>query len=466
MKGFSKDTFKKIVSESRSAKNKVLRGSFESFSLEEAAYDSADAGRGALARGLNDVQGVERYVQVEHQLQLEIRPRFGKKDVNSTAIGDHPDFLYLAGTESVENHHVCSLFLDIKNSTALSFRYDLIDVVWIKNAILRAASEIVRGMDGNVHRFMGDALLAFFGGKKHTAEDSIVNAINCCSVLEAYMVHTFIPVLVEEGFDARDIGFRIGLDYGKDDEVLWASYGFREVFEVTATSFFVDVASKLQSMARKNTAIFGDNIIKAIDFPEAFTRQKQVKRAGKLVGVDTLARSYVDKKGDVLKYKIRELDTASYRDLLPLDHAIRSSMPGSKLVSNEYITFKCFEVVDGVEREYSSVSKALPKNAALRFELEADRRLAFNADFPLSVVFEKTNYGVEATSASSDGVEEKPGDVISTQQEGLNRSLVFTGKKISVPETTLFRGLHTMQTLVKDARGKVVFRNIIGVYIV
>jgi adenylate cyclase len=46
-----------------------------------------------------------------------------------------------------------------------------------------------------------------------------------------------------------NLGVRIGLDYGRDRDVLWSSYGYPGVDEVTATSFFVDVAAKLQQAA-------------------------------------------------------------------------------------------------------------------------------------------------------------------------------------------------------------------------
>lgn len=179
----------------------------------------------------------------EHELQRQYRPLFGKTGINQAPIGCHPDFLYLQGSSQTEYHYVCSLFIDIKNSTRLSFLYPLETVALIKNSILKAASEIIRCLDGYVHRFMGDAVLAYFGNREDSVEDSIVNAINCAALLESLMTGTILPVLEDEGIKGSDLGFRIGLDYGPKEEVLWASYGYNEVNEVTATSFYVDVAS-------------------------------------------------------------------------------------------------------------------------------------------------------------------------------------------------------------------------------
>lgn len=454
MKGFSKDAFREIIKETRSGKVGHLTKSFEDGKLESVA------GNQMFTESLQ----VDHRQQVEHQLQQELRPYFGKVGLNSTQIGDHPDFIELAGTDETVEHHICSLFLDIRNSTALSFRYPLKDVVWIKNSILRAASEIVRGMDGHVHRFMGDALLAFFGDKRTSSENSIINAINCSSVLESYMVNTFIPVLVEEGYEAKDIGFRIGLDYGSDDQVLWASYGFSEVCEVTATSFYVDVASKLQSMARKNNAMFGENIIGAIDFPSEFTKKRRIKKNGVYEDVDTLNRSYTDRDGNIFKYKIRELNVRSYRDLLPLEHSIRASLRGSSLVSHENITFKCYVGTSDRKEEYKSVSYALSKGAQLVFKLNIGRGVYQGAVFPLTVKFEKRNYGKQAQLDSKAGVFPKGTEIVSMQSE-VGRGLFFVGKSVDVIENARYRGLHTMQAVVSDARGDVLFKNIIGVYI-
>src|SRR3569833_3943192 len=114
----------------------------------------------------------------EHAVQKIVRPRIGKDGVNTGAIGPHPDFAHLKGTDQTVFHHITTLFLDIENSTRLSLLMPLEDVLRIKNGILKAASEMVRSFDGHVHRFMGDAVMAFFGGSETSAEDAALAAIN------------------------------------------------------------------------------------------------------------------------------------------------------------------------------------------------------------------------------------------------------------------------------------------------
>ncbi|MED5609481.1 hypothetical protein VV867_17425 [Pseudomonas sp. JH-2] len=446
-----KDGFRRILEGNKS--RAVLRKSY--------AFDSAEFSE---ARALNTSMESLVARDEEHSWQIQLRPRFGKQGVNRSKIGGHPDFDHLAGTDGVEFHHTCALFLDIKNSTRLTLLYKLEDVIWIKNSILKAASEIVRSLDGHVHRFMGDALLAFFGRKGEKMEDSVVNAINCVSVLESLMVNTIIPVLVDEGYDAKDLGFRIGLDFGEDGKVAWSSYGYNEVREVTATSFYVDVASKLQGMARKNNCMMGEGLLKSIDFPEAFVRKKKVVENGQPAEVDYLDRRYTDRDGNTLRYKVRELSKDGYRDLLPFGAELKAQFEGSSCVGHQGALFQCYVNPGNSPVEYYSASRSLPKGTALEFKLTL-RGGAFGLHlFPLKVSFTKRNHGAEAQLSKSAGVF-PVGDHSVLSESEVGRGQFFLGKTIKFPEYTLYRGLHTMEAMVNDRLGNVVFRDFIGVYI-
>ncbi|WDM59362.1 adenylate/guanylate cyclase domain-containing protein [Pseudomonas sp. NEEL19] len=461
MEGIGKEAFRSLVKDARSKRN-ITKAALESYQANESFEGyAADA-------MLDNTSRSERFplggVDTEYSIQEQVRPAFGKLAVNTSAIGAHPDFRHLAGTSITDRHHVCSLFLDIKNSTRLSFLYELDDVYWIKNLILRVASETVRAMDGHVHRFMGDALLAFFGSKSVQRDDSVVNAINCTSVLQATMERTIIPVLGEEGFDARDIGFRVGLDYGSDQQVLWSSYGFSSVFEVTATSFYVDVAAKLQSMAKKNAVMMGSNIIGVMDFPDAFVQKKRILENGEWKEIDTLNKTYSDRDGVQHKYRVRELKADIYRDLLPFPAEFKGKFPGSKVVSYDGIEFKCYTKGDNASHHYPSVSRVLQKEQGLDFRVTIDKRVFGSAAFPLKVVFTKRNHGSEAKQDKSEGEFPVLSEEIIVEQKPWYQAF-FAGRTVSASEGTRYRGLHTMEVKVLDASQETIFRDFIGIYI-
>lgn len=453
-------------------KRGISRKSFDGLldsARKKAIYKSTvsmEDSRGAILEHAYDSTSrasASREIQNTESIQQDIRAAFNKLGFNHSPIGAHPDFAHLAETDQQEKHHICSLFLDIKNSTRLSFIYDLEDVVAIKNTILKAAAETVRAMDGHVHRFMGDALLAFFGGKNVSKDDSIVNAINCASVLESLMTGTIIPALEDNGFKASYLGFRIGLDYGSDEKVLWASYGLKGVYEVTATSFHVDVAAKLQNMAGRNKAMLGDSIMSEIDFPKAYQKIKSYTDDGKVKYIYTLNKNYTDADGQTHTYKVRELDHTAYRDLLPYSTDLKETFDGSMAASCPGIIYSCYCVENGLEKEYRSVSRVLEKGVALKFKVQLSRVVYDEQSFPLSVTFTKRNYGKEAELREQAGTFPKPVTVI-VRDMGFH-SPFFAGKTIEEPESTSYRGLHTMEVIVKDAAQMTIFKDVIGVYI-
>ncbi|WP_159389496.1 hypothetical protein [Pseudomonas sp. S34] len=407
----------------------------------------------------------------QEAIQQDIRTSFRRDGVNQSKIGTHPDFVHLAETDDQENHYICSLFLDIKNSTRLTFIYELHEVVAIKNTILKAAAETVRAMDGHVHRFMGDALLAFFGGKAQDKDDSIINAINCVSVLESLMTGTIIPVLEQKYFQnpkADYLGFRIGLDYGSHDDVLWASYGFRGVYEVTPTSFFVDVAAKLQGIAGKNKSMLGRSIMEEIDLPEDYTKirtRTQKNKNGEIetIPLPNLPKSYTDREGRVHTYKVRELDHAKYRDLLPFATELKESHPNSMVVSCPGISFKCFIADGNTLVEYPSVSRMLNKNLSLKFKVIFDKSVHASQDFPLELKLTKRNHGTEAQLKGQRGT--FPITKTSVIKDNNYLTSFFRADPQIHTDSTAYRGLHTMEAVVTDAKGAVIFKDIIGVYI-
>lgn len=451
--GISRKSFDGLLD---SARKKTLK---KSVMGTEAMMDSAFE----ITRDVLVEASTSREVQNTESIQSDIRTAFNKTGLNHSPIGTHPDFAHLAETDLQEKHHICSLFLDIKNSTRLSFIYELEDVVAIKNTILKAAAETVRAMDGHVHRFMGDALLAFFGGKQKDKDDSIINAINCASVLESLMTGTIIPALEDNGFKASYLGFRIGLDFGPDEKVLWASYGLRGVYEVTATSFHVDVAAKLQNMAGRNKAMFGESIMSEIDFPAAYQRTKTYSEGGETKQIYNLDKTYTDAEGQEFTYKVRELVHESYRDLLPYSTNLKETFTNSKTLSCPGIIFSCYCIEAGVENEYRSVSRTLAKGIPLKFKIQLLRTVYDQQDFPLSVTFTKTNHGKEAESNKDSGEFQKPVTKI-VRDLGFHTQF-FAGKTIEEPESTSYRGLHTMEVTIKDSNQRPIFRDIIGVYI-
>lgn len=443
----------------------------ESFGrLYEGSKSKTLTKRSSLVMDSVDNQAFEAYadaatlpaVQEEFVVQRPIREWFGKTPaVNKGAIGSHPEFAHLEGTDETEWHHITTMFVDIANSTRLSLRYGLETVRHIKNSILRAASEVVRALDGHVHRFMGDALMAYFGAHRQTKETSAMSALSCAAMLQVLMTQSVVPDLERHGIDARDIGFRVGVDFGDDSEVLWSSYGYSSVNEVTATSFFVDASAKLQGMASKDSAMLGQNLLKFLDFPEAMSVVKYKKRDGKEEAVEFLLPNYTLPNGNSNNYRIRELNFAKFARLLPLPTELKELVVGS-VKARAGVSFSAFLLSDdGTRQRYPSMSTCLSKNLSIQFELRAEPGALNGLRLPLSGKFVKQNHGTEATNFEQCAPEIVEFEMRPSTDE-------YQNPKVSVKRVTrntAYRGLHTMNVQLIDARGDLVFADVIGVHI-
>ncbi|OWT72950.1 MULTISPECIES: adenylate/guanylate cyclase domain-containing protein [unclassified Achromobacter] len=454
------------------SKEDLFRSSFdylyEKQSKKSRTITASDSGslsleslqKSANAQGGGRHQGFDLALDVgEYAIQAPIRDWFGKAGLNEGSIGAHPDFQWIEGTDETRLHYITTVFIDIKNSTRLSFLYDLEKVRVIKNSILRAASETVRALDGHVHRFMGDALMAYFGGSGQDRESTCMAAVNCAAMLRLLMKEAIVPGLVRQGCDASDIGFRIGIDYGGDDQVLWSSYGYTAVSEVTATSFYVDVAAKLQSMASKDKTMLGHNLVSYLDLSDAFTAIKTELQNGEPVNVPYLRPNYQLADGTTLNYKIHELDIDKFAKILPIPLGMRQSL-ASGLKSRPGIEFKAFVETKHGLTPYPSVAWCVDKDSELHFEVSIAPHALDGLRAPLNCLWIRKNYGAEAENASMTADERNTFDV---QQSTSARGGL--PKKYRWSRDASFRGIHTMEVKISDGNGTVVFSDVIGVHI-
>lgn len=355
------------------------------------------------------------------------------------------------------------MFVDIKGSTRLNLLYSPEDVHKFKNSVLQVCIETVRAHDGHVHRLMGDAVLAFFGGKTTEKEDSVADALNCAITLRTLVDHSIKPWMSDNGYESDSFGIRIGLDFGNDDSVLWAGYGYGGVGEVTATGLSVDMASKLQSMAGKNQLMLGQSLLDFVDWPEPYSRTKTKQKNGVPVLAPIVIPNLTKIDGSSLDYRMRLLAYDHYVKLTPLPISFRESVCGSEVIAHPAFSLQCFANDDGDEFKYISTSCYLKKNTNLTFQL----RVAVNGmrlNFPLKAKFSVINYGNEA-EANEDATGHYSEYYLKRKRTpGYGGSYEPYIVK-NHTEHSKYRGLHTMECKVLDSCGKIIFREWFGVLV-
>ncbi|MCS4496154.1 guanylate cyclase [Pantoea sp. B623] len=393
----------------------------------------------------------------EYDYQREIRPLFDKPGLNEHKIGTHPELTMLNGLSTTHNQYIVTMFIDIRKSSRLSLLLPLEQAYIVKNRILQACIDIVRALDGYPHRLMGDALMAFFGRSDVSKENAIADAINAASTLRLILKDYIFPSLNEDLGTVIDLGVRIGLDYGSEDEVIWGNFGLGESCEVTALGLPVDMTAKLQQLADKNTAMLGQGVLDYVDFPLDYTMSKF--KAGR--EIEFIEPNITDKEGKAIDRRIRLLNMDKYQSLLPFKLNDKK-MSAQTLYPNHFL-FGCYVDEGGQEIEYKSLSRFLPKEKKLIFKLKIYPGLS-----DLNIIFCKKNHGEEAKNNLSEDytVRVENGNLIKVDNAyRVNLMQDDDGLILTLSEGTSFRGLHTMEVIIRGRTAAIFYRNIIGVYI-
>ncbi len=183
-------------------------------------------------------------------------------------IGQHNDFKHLKGTDQTEMHYIVSVFIDIAGSTNLHRGYDLEEIFQITNTIQSAAIHTCLSVGGQIQRLQGDGVFAYFGGKNITKKAATEQALIACSMFTYFVKNDLKEVFL--GDEIEDIKTRIGIDFGDDNEVMWATFGLMNVSELTTLSLHTSLASKMQAHANENGIVVGQNIKDLLQSDEDF----------------------------------------------------------------------------------------------------------------------------------------------------------------------------------------------------
>lgn len=405
-----------------------------------------------------------------YKLQSQIREVFGKgNSLNLSTIADHPDFNSLVDG-GTKKQFITTMFVDIKGSTRLSIKYpDSLEFIYkFKNAVIKSCIEVIHAFDGHVHRIMGDAVLGFFGSSYVNKQQSILDCINSAAMLTVVLEHTIKPWLKTQktDFDVKDFGFRVGCNFGDDEEVLWANYGFGTVGEVSPTGLPVDLAAKLQGLANKNQIMMGQGLLSFFNFPEDFSEIKQSQVDYNFVPEEYVSPNYSKADGTKLNYIMRLLKTHNYILGLPLPLELKAVITETKVKANEkIIPHKLFELSAEIELynqipiKYHSNSKVIPKESKIKATLTAS---GINLNEFYKVIFYKKNQsGLNDEPSLIKYLEEEVENHNFDHDEHQKLSYFFSTKTFE--RDCNYKGLHFIKCEVLNMKQEVVFRDYIYV---
>ncbi|WP_259698264.1 adenylate/guanylate cyclase domain-containing protein [Pseudomonas frederiksbergensis] len=355
---------------------------FGSFEMEPQILKSAQAmdsarsvGMVAESASLEQISNIESH---DYNIQRKLRELFGKSGLNSTPIGGHPHFDHLKDSGGLENGYATTLFVDIQGSTRLGVFYAPELVFYIKNQIIKCAIEAILAFDGHVHRIMGDAVLAFFRSDGNNPRNSAIDAINCGSVLVQFIREEVVPKLRLNGLE-EDVGIRVGIDYGAEKTVLWGMYGYTGVSEVTATSFHVDIAAKLQQSAPRNRVMLGESLVNLLDLHDQVVEVKRGKKGEDTIDHKFVRPNYTDSNGQPMNYRQYVISQDKYFGLLPspaddsLPIRIESTLKNKAGIQSDDKYHRCSRSIKqdhGVDFKALFYTVGNPQNVEVKFRVE------------------------------------------------------------------------------------------------
>ncbi len=174
--------------------------------------------------------------------------------------------------EAGELRNLAILFLDIQGFTTLSERLKAEEVHKLIDRIFKILTNLIQRHDGYVDKYLGDGLLAVFGGKGK-AEACCERAVRAgLSVLDS--VGSINEILSPHGIEIK---IRIGINYG---EVSIGSVGSLGTWD-TVMGDTVNTAQRIQSAARPNTILVTRSITRMLGDAFLYTNERDIIIKGK-----------------------------------------------------------------------------------------------------------------------------------------------------------------------------------------
>jgi adenylate cyclase len=235
--------------------NQIRKGASDSLNESRSIGLSAPAITSRYS--LSEFSSSKSHLNLSTDLKAAAK-HMGAVPFENQLIGHHPDFSHLKGTNSTEKHYIVSAFIDIKGSTNLYKKYDEETIMIITNTIQLAAIHVCQAFGGFIQRIQGDGLFVYFGGKSVDKKMATQHGLAALSLFTYFVKNDLKRIFEEHGIDK--IYTRIGIDFGDDQQVLWAMAGKENTSEISTVSLYTSLASKMQGWAKSNEIVAGKNV--------------------------------------------------------------------------------------------------------------------------------------------------------------------------------------------------------------
>jgi adenylate cyclase len=149
-------------------------------------------------------------------------------------------------TSAGERRLMTMLFSDIRGFTSISEHRSPEDVVTMLNRCLSLQADLVRKFEGDVDKYVGDAVFAHF-----TGSDMVLNAIRC-----GVEIHRALDAMNASSTDDEPLAVGIGIVTG---EAILGSIGSADRLDYTAIGSNVNLSARLCERAKAKEILLSES---------------------------------------------------------------------------------------------------------------------------------------------------------------------------------------------------------------
>ena len=177
------------------------------------------------------------------------------------------------------------LYVDLVGSTKMTLELPEEKLAIIISSFSQEMASVIRSYNGYVLKFVGDAVIGYF-----VATDNAImaadNAVSCAKSMLTVIEQGINPILNQ--YDYPDLMVKIGLDFGQSIVVRYGSNPEASLVDLMGPA--MNIASKIQSMAKTNQILIGDDVFKKLhpatqnNFKEIIWKNNEWKYRSRITG--------------------------------------------------------------------------------------------------------------------------------------------------------------------------------------
>lgn len=238
----------------------------------------------ARVRSLLRIKALHDELQKSNRVMHMILNRYMAEDIASLILDDPDRYLKLGG----ESRIVTVVFADIRGFTRFSEHHPAAQVVDVLNLIFSELTKTVFEFGGTFDKYLGDAIMAFFGAPVSRDDDALRAVSMAASMQKVFQKIVSEDHDVHEGLSALGLG--VGINTG---DAIVGNIGSEKVMDYTVIGDTANVARRLQEIAGKGQIIMGQGTYQLV--------------CNNVVVEKTAGESIRGRKDPIAYYELRQL---------------------------------------------------------------------------------------------------------------------------------------------------------------